>query len=46
MTGIAEVFTKTLPSLEVAEFKVCLLPSISTSVDERPRPLRLILDEP
>ena len=41
MTGIAEVFTNTLPSLAVEPVTVCLLPSKRTSVEDSPRPLRL-----
>ena len=46
ITGIAEVFTKTLPSFAVVPVTVCLLPSKSTSVDERPKPLKLTLVRP
>ena len=46
MTGIADVFTKTLPSLAVEPVTVCLLPSKRTKVEERPKPLKLTLVRP
>ena len=40
------MFTKTLPSLAVAPATVCLLPSINTNVDDKPKPLKLIFEVP
>ena len=42
MVGICEVSTKALPSLAIDPEKVTLLPSISTKVEVRPNPLKLI----
>ena len=44
--GIMDVLTKTLPSLAVAPATVCLLPSNKTNVEDKPKPLKFILDVP